>query len=256
MRINPGVILAVFFLSSATVGCLSSSDENSGIELMVNYEFTNGTIHETYVDGNSQSKSNVILDFDFSTTSSEHELVSFGINPNDGRSPILVAAETSQTVSVEFSEHGIYHLNAFAVDEIESIENLTIIIRIEHNIEWNEDTTNEPTSFEIDSIPKNGGPYPSMIIIDSDVENPELIENVGGGREVEITWRLFDETEDACLIRPTTVDEGEIANWKVHHRITNEIHDLRISYDSGQDYIDIDQSISILYQEVESPPNP
>ena len=256
MRINPVVILAVFLLSSTTVGCLSSSDENSGIELMVNYEFTNGTIHETYVDGDSQAKSNAILDFDFSTTSSEHELVSFGINPNDGRSPILVAAETSQTVSVEFSEHGIYHLDAFAVDEMESIENLTIVVRIELNIEWNEDTTNEPTSLEIDSIPKNGGPYPSVIIIDSDVENPQLIDNVGGGREVEITWRLFDEAEDACLIRPTTVDEGEIANWKVHHRITNEIHDLRISYDSGQDYIDIDQSISILYEEIESPPNP
>jgi len=248
--------MTVFLLSSATVGCLSSSEDNSGIELMVNYEFTNGTIVETYVDGDSQSKSNVILDFDFSTTNSEHELVSFGIDTNDGRSPILVASETSQTVSVEFSEHGIYHLDAFAVDEMESIENLTIIVRIEFIIEWKEDTTNEPTSLEIDSIPKNGGPYPSMIIIDSDVENPELIDNLGGGREVEITWRLFDEAEDACLIRPTTVDEGEIANWKVHHRITNEIHDLRISYDSGQDYIDIDHSISILYEEVESPPNP
>ena len=256
MRINPVVILAVLLLSSATVGCLSSSDENSGIELMVNYQSTNGTIVETYVDGDLQSKSNVILDFDFSTTISEYELVSYGIDPNDGRSPILVPADTSQTVSVEFSEHGIFHLDAFAVDEMESIENLTIIVRIELNIEWNEDTTNEPTSLEIDSIPKNGGPYPSMIIIDSDVENPELIDNVGGGREVEITWRLFDEAEDACLIRPTTVDEGEIANWKVHHRITNEIHDLRISYDSGQDYIDIDHSISILYEEVESPPNP
>jgi len=256
VRINPVVILAVFLLSSATVGCLSSSEENSGIELMVNYQSTNGTIVETYVDGDLQSKSNVILDFDFSTTISEYELVSYGINPNDGRSPILVPADTSQTVSVEFSEHGIFHLDAFAVDEMESIENLTIIVRIELNIEWNEDTTNEPTSLEIDSIPKNGGPYPSMIIIDSDVENPQLIENVGGGREVEITWRLFDEAEDACLIRPTTVDEGEIANWKVHHRITNEIHDLRISYDSGQDYIDIDHSISILFEEVESPPNP
>ena len=250
------MILAVLLLSSATVGCLSSSDENSGIELMVNYQSTNGTIVETYVDGDLQSKSNVILDFDFSTTISEYELVSYGIDPNDGRSPILVPADTSQTVSVEFSEHGIFHLDAFAVDEMESIENLTIIVRIELNIEWNEDTTNEPTSLEIDSIPKNGGPYPSMIIIDSDVENPQLIDNVGGGREVEITWRLFDEAEDACLIRPTTVDEGEIANWKVHHRITNEIHDLRISYDSGQDYIDIDHSISILFEEVESPPNP
>ena len=250
------MILTVLLLSSATVGCLSNSQENNGIELTVNYEFTNGTIVETYVDGDLQSKSTVILDFDFSTTNSEHELVSFGIDPNDDRSPILVDPETSQTVSVEFFEHGIYHLDVFAVNEMEARENLTIVVRIELNIEWNEDTTNDPNSLEIDSIPKNGGPYPSMIIIDSDVENPELIENVGGGREVEITWRLFDEADDACLIRPTTVDEGEIANWKVHHRITNEVHDLRISYDSGQDYIDIDHSISILYEEVESPPNP
>ena len=256
MRINPVVILTVLLLSSATVGCLSNSQENNGIELTVNYEFTNGTIVETYVDGDLQSKSTVILDFDFSTTNSEHELVSFGIDPNDDRSPILVDPETSQTVSVEFFEHGIYHLDVFAVNEMEARENLTIVVRIELNIEWNEDTTNDPNSLEIDSIPKNGGPYPSMIIIDSDVENPQLIENVGGGREVEITWRLFDEADDACLIRPTTVDEGEIANWKVHHRITNEVHDLRISYDSGQDYIDIDHSISILYEEVESPPNP
>ena len=255
MRINPVAILAVFLLSSATVGCISDSQENSGIELMVNYEFTNGMIVETYVDGEFQSKSNVVLDFDFSTTNSEHELVRFGINPNDGRNPILVEAESSQRISVEFSEHGIYHVDAFAVDENEIRENLIIVVRIDLKIEWNEDTTNEPISLEIDPIPKHGGPYPLMIIIDSNVENPQLIENVGGGREVEITWRLFDEAEDACLVRPTTVDEGEIANWKVHHRITNEIHDLRISYDSGQDFIDIDQSISILYEEVESPPN-
>ena len=115
------MILTVFLLSSATVGCLSTSQENNGIELTVNYEFTNGTIVETYVDGDLQSKSTVILDFDFSTTNSEHELVSFGIDPNDGRSPILVDPETSQTVSVEFSEHGIYHLDVFAVDEMESV---------------------------------------------------------------------------------------------------------------------------------------
>ena len=256
MRFNPAVILAAFLLSYSTVGCLSNSEENSGIDMAVNYQSTNGTIVQTYVDGELESTSKVNLDFDFSKTISNYELVSFGIDPNDGRSPIIEFAGSSQTVSVEFSEHGIYYLDAFIIDEMEVRENLTIVVRIELNIEWNQDTTNEPNSFEIDSIPKNGGPYPSMIIIDSDVENPELIDNVGGGREVEITWRLFDEADDACLIRPTTVDEGEIANWKVHHRITNEVHDLRISYDSGQDNIDIDHSISILYEEVESPPNP
>ncbi len=256
MRFNPVVILAVLLLTSATAGCLSENKGDGGIDLVVNFQLTNGTIVQTYVDGELESTSNIILDFDFSKTISDYQLASFGIDPNDGRSPIIVAAESSQTVSLEFSEHGIYYLDAFTINEMEARENLTIVVRIELNIEWNEDTTNEPNSLEIDSIPKNGGPYPSMIIIDSDVENPELIENVGGGREVEITWRLFDEADDACLIRPTTVDEGEIANWKVHHRITNEVHDLRISYDSGQDYIDIDHSISILYEEVESPPNP
>jgi len=250
------VILAVLLLTSATAGCLSENKGDEGIDLVVNFQLTNGTIVQTYVDGELESTSNIILDFDFSKTISEYQLVSFGIDPNDGRSPIIVAAESSQTVSLEFYEHGIYYLDAFTINEMEARESLTIVVRIELNIEWNEDTTNEPNSLEIDSIPKNGGPYPSMIIIDSDVENPELIENVGGGREVEITWRLFDEADDACLIRPTTVDEGEIANWKVHHRITNEVHDLRISYDSGQDYIDIDHSISILYEEVESPPSP
>ena len=250
------MILAVLLLTSSTAGCLSENKGDGGIDLVVNFQLTNGTIVQTYVDGELESTSNIILDFDFSKTISEYQLVNFGIDPNDGRSPIIVAAESSQTVSLEFYEHGIYYLDAFTINEMEERENLTIVVRIELNIEWNEDTTNEPNSLEIDSIPKNGGPYPSMIIIGSDVENPQLIENVGVGREVEITWRLFDEADDACLIRPTTVDEGEIANWKVHHRITNEVHDLRISYDSGQDYIDIDHSISILYEEVESPPNP
>ena len=256
MRINLVFVLVGLLLSHATVGCLSENKGNRGIDLVVNFDTTNGTVVEIYVEGELESTSNVFLEFDFSKTSSEYDLISFGIDTNDGRSPILVAAESSQLIAVEFSEHGIYHLDAFTTDEMEVRENLTIIVRIELNIQWNEDTTNNPTSLEIDSIPQNGGPYPSLIIIDSDVENPELIENVGGGREVDITWRLFDEAEDACLVRPTTVDEGEIANWKVHHRITTEVHDLRISYDSGQDYIDIDQSISIHYEEVESPPNP
>ena len=80
---------------------------------MVNFQLTNGTIVQTYVDGELESTSNIILDFDFSKTRSEYQLVSFGIDPNDGRSPIIVAAESSQTVSLEFYEHGIYYLDAF-----------------------------------------------------------------------------------------------------------------------------------------------
>ena len=53
--------------------------------------------------------------------------------------------------------------------------------------EWSEQSTCEPSGLSIDPIPKHVGPHPVAIFIDSTVENPELIENIGGGREVEIT---------------------------------------------------------------------
>jgi len=47
----------------------------------------------------------------------------------------------------------------------------------------------------INPFPNNEGISPSSIIINSTIENPVLVENVGGGREVEITWSLLDEQE-------------------------------------------------------------
>ena len=44
-------------------------------------------------------------------------------------------------------------------------------------------------------------------------------------------------------------------NWKTIHFNTFEIHELRINYDDGQDYINIDQSVSIQYNNNESVPN-
>ena len=255
MRGYLAVLWACCILFTALAGCLSEDGESNSIQLDVNFPTSNGTIAEFYIDGELESRVNPVLDFDFSNTKSEYTVVTLGIDSTgDGIS--VVPTEVSDIISLEFLQHGIFYLDAFAIDELGNRVNQTIVIRIELNIHWIEETTYSPKSLEIDSLPKNGGPYPSNIIIDSNVENPELIENIGGGREVEITWYLFDETEHACLVRPITVDEGEIANWKVNHRITSEIHDLTISYDSGQDYIDIEQSISILYQEVESPPNP
>ena len=64
----------------------------------------------------------------------------------------------------------------------------------------------------------------------------------------------MDEQEDACQGRYAVVHEGEQVNWKTIHFNTFELHELRISYDDGQDLINVNQSILIEYSQLESPP--
>ena len=248
-----GIVL--IFLVSSTVGCLSDSQDHKGIELIVHYENTNGTIVDSYIDGDHVSTTNVFLDFDFSKTISDAKLVEFGISFSDQRPTISVDPNINSIISIEFFHHGIHSIDAYVIDEQNEQENLSIIIRIEQKIEWLESNTYNPKSMTINPFPNNEGISPSSIIINSTIENPVLVENVGGGREVEITWSLLDEQEDACQGRQAIVYEGEQVTWKTIHFNTFEVHELRISYDDGQDFINVNQSILIEYSPVESPPN-
>jgi len=248
-----GIVL--IFLVSSTAGCLSASQDKKGIELIVHYENTNGTIVDSYIDGDHVSTTNVFLDFDFSKTISDTELVEFGIVFFGERPSISIDSNTDSIISVEFPHHGIHEIVVYAINDQDIQENHSIIIRIEQKIEWLESNTYNPKSMTINPFPNNEGISPSSIIINSTIENPVLVENVGGGREVEITWSLLDEQEDACQGRQAIVYEGEQVTWKTIHFNTFEVHELRISYDEGQDFINVNQSILIEYSSVESPPN-
>ena len=70
MRQIVSFVLTVILLSSAIPGCLS--DSRGEISLVVNYEQTNGTVVESYIDGELISTTNVSLEFDFSNTESEN----------------------------------------------------------------------------------------------------------------------------------------------------------------------------------------
>ena len=254
MRRIVTIVLTVILLSSAIPGCLS--DSRGEISLVVNYEQTNGTVVESYIDGELISTTNVSLEFDFSNTESENQLVEFGVEFTEGKETVSVESDSSSTVTVEFAEHGIYEIVAYSIDNNNWRESIGVTIRIDLNIEWSEKSTHEPSGLSIDPIPKHGGPHPVRIFIDSTVENPELIENIGGGREVEITWRLYDQAGEACLVRNGVVEEGGEAHWEALHYNTYEVHELRISYDEGQDNIDVEQSISLAYEHLESESNP
>ena len=250
MRHIRPLLLVLVLCSSTLAGCLSSTDESEKISLDLNYEHTNGTIVHSYVDGELESTTNVVLDFDFSNTDAVNPLSLFGIELVERQETITIDALTESIVSLEFSSHGMYTLKAFAIDNQGMKETTEILVRIELRMEWFESNTYEPMPLVIDPIPAHGGASPDTIHIHSTVENPELI----AGREVEFTWSLVDGNEDACQVRNGLVHDGEFVDWETIHFNTFQVHELKIDYDSGQDYINIDHSVLIAYSEIESTP--
>ena len=246
--------LVCILLSFSLVGCVSDTQPTEGFELIVDFENTSGTIIHSYVDGDLVSTSNVFLDFDFSNTVSSNQLLEFGIRLVHNGDTTSVNPDLTSQISIEFTHHGIYEIIAYAIGENGHEESKSIIVRIENEINWLESNTYNPKPITINPIPNPLGIFPASIIIDSTIENPVLIENIGGGREVEVTWSLFDQQEDACQTKNDIIYEGEEVNWNTIHFNTYELHDLTISYDDGQDYINIDHSIFIQYSAIESSP--
>lgn len=252
-RVSP-IGLVCILLSFSLVGCVSDAQPTEGFELIVDFENTSGTIIHSYVDGDLVSTSNVLLDFDFSNTVSSNQLIEFGIQLVHNGDTTSVNPDLTSQISIEFTHHGIYEIIAYAIGENGHEESKSIIVRIENEINWLESNTYNPKPITINPIPNPLGIFPASIIIDSTIENPVLIENIGGGREVEVTWSLFDQQEDACQTKNDIIYEGEEVNWNTIHFNTYELHDLTISYDEGQDYINIDHTILIQYSAIESSP--
>ena len=76
------------------------------INLIVEFERTNGTIVETYVGGDLISIANASIDFHFSKTDSVLGLVEFGVEYADGSANLTVHPDKGSMITVQFSEHG------------------------------------------------------------------------------------------------------------------------------------------------------
>ena len=239
LRVLP---LLLFMMGSVfNPGCMGIAEEE--VALSVEYARSNGTIVEEYVDGELVSKTVVTIDFDF-TKAEASTPFEFGIRDIGGP---LSYEQNGKVISVVFSEHGIWNLTAFARSENGMEATEEIVIRIELRIEWEEESTYDPKPLAIDSVSEFSGVPASSILIHSKVENPVLIENIGGGREVEISWALIDEIGIVCQSQKGYVDEGEEVAWNTIHFSTYEIHELHIEYEEGQDYIDVTQTVYIQY---------
>lgn len=245
-RINTIFVLALIACTSLS-GCLTNQKEDSKIDIIVNADTTNAMIIEAYNDGVLVSKTNVLIEFDFSQTTATNELSIFGIDKMDGTETDEIAVENSSKISVNFTEHGIYDITAYAIDKKSNRENFTITITIELRINWQESDTNEPMPLPFDPVPNNGGDNPSMIEIFSQIENPSLIGGGIGGENVQLTWQIVDELNDICQTRNGQVNDGETITWETLYFNTYLQHELRVVLDDSQESINVNQTIIILY---------
>ena len=246
-------------LLSSLSGCLDSDekDEQSVIDLVVHYDSTSGTIQQTFIGGSQIDLTGVTLNFDFARTTSEFDLATFSIEPGDGRSPITVNADETANIDVEYELHGLFSVILTATDVEENSENMTLIVRIEKHIEWSEQNSAQPDVMAINTEPDNDGPAPKLLAIQSTVENPSTTGPLGGGGPVTITWELTNADSESKGMKSEQIADGQDAVWEYSLSIPDkEIHELSVNIDQGQDRININHIVDILYDATESATNP
>ena len=168
------VVFSVFLLGALS-GCTFLDESDNGFDLKVEFDFSNNTIIETYSDGELNSLSGVSINFDFSNTTTDLQLI--GVDKNDGSELIEKSLEDSSILTVNFQTHGKYNLSIYAVSEAGATEKLTIQFSVDLRIFWFENSTSQPTQLDLNPITDNAGEHPVMIEVESVVSNPSVFND-------------------------------------------------------------------------------
>ena len=251
------VLLSMLLMSSVLAGCFGDDDSEQKelIELVVHYDETNGTIQQSFIGGSQISFTGVTFSFDFARTSSDYGLETFTLDPGDGRSIITIDASESANIDVEYQIHGMYAVVLAATDINGNTANQTVLLRVEHSIEWSEANSADPDTMEINTTPGNEGSSPNRIALESTVENPSIFGTPGS--PVTITWELTDPESNGKGSKTEQIPDGQEGTWNFNLNFPEQgIHDLIVSIDQGTDRVNINHVVDVLYQQEESAPNP
>lgn len=248
-------------------GCLTSDEEpqkNSAIELIVYYDATSGVIEENVQNNQQVSETGVELTFDFSyTKSSAGAMVTYYFLPGDGSSAVENNAAENGEVTYTYLTHGLFDAAMGGIDDQgnDYFENITI--RIDKQITWGDSNTADPQTMNIETTPDCICPAPEKIVVDSTVVN---IENqpatpINQGQTVTVTWRMLNST-DATTVEsaPEQVGDGQDASW-MHNQYFVEPGTWKLEVDvtaegNGEERVNVDHTVKILYDAQESVPNP
>ena len=228
-------------------GCLGSV-LNENIETKLNVEASKQrlTIETVYEQGERVSSSTETVRFDFSGSTSNGTIQTFGLIIDDGRS-FSVDASKEQTISVDFEHHGAYSIELFATDSIGNNATTTKTLIVEQVITWKEEGSGNPQSLFFDATPGNDGTSPSYLTLNSTATNPSPIFEING-RDVDLEWAVIN-VDGACMGNREIVENGESIIWNTLHFTPVDMHEIEMTIHEGQDELNIEHVVALRYTE-------
>ena len=228
-------------------GCLGTVlDEDIETKLNVEVSTERITIETIYEQGELTSSSTETIEFDFSGSTSDGSIQTFGLITDDGRS-FSIDATKEQTISVGFEHHGAYTIELFAIDSRKNNVTATKTIVVEQVITWTEEGTGNPQSLFFDATPGNDGAFPSYLILNSTATNPSPIFEING-RDVDLEWAVIN-VDGQCMGNREIVENGGSVTWNTLHFAPIDMHEIEMTIHEGQDELNIEHVVALRYTE-------
>ena len=236
-------MVCLLFLS----GCLGSVfNEDIDTTLSVEASENRITIETVYDQGERVSSSTGTIEFDFSGSTSDVSILTFGLITDDGRS-ISVDASEETIIALEFEHHGMYDIELYAVDSEGNNLTSSKTIIVEQIVRWTEEGTGNPQSLFFDAKPGNDGTPPSYLILNSTVSNPSPIIELNG-RDVDVEWAVIN-VDGQCMGNREIVENGGSVTWNTLHFAPVDMHEIEMTIHEGQDELNIEHVVALRYTE-------
>ena len=262
MRLQAALVAMVLLLT-ATAGCLGgdddSSEEDGPIDLIVYYDLTNGTITESYNNGQQTSRDGAVFEFDFrETRSTEGAITTFSFMPGDGTDSVSIDASEESILSYTYQAHGIFEAELSAEDEGNNTASMEITIRVELKVRDVQSNTQTPDDASIDATPDDDSTaVPVQLVLSSTVENPTSVGFLAD--TVQVTWSLKNASGVEMKTNSETIGDGQSATWD-HQQNSPEsgTWTLEITVDAGgnNEEVNVDSTLELIHEGDESSPNP
>ena len=240
--LSVGVVCCLFF--SGCLGFATDEEEAIRLNVVVNEELL--VLETVYEEGEWISSTIVTFEFDFSGSTSDVAMQTFGLTMDDGRA-VSVEANVQQHISIDVEHHGMYTVSLYAVDSSGTNVSQDMQIVVEHLIHWTESDTGNPQSLYFDATPGNEGPAPLYVLLNSTVSNPSPLLEVNG-RDVDVEWGVLN-ADGKCMGHRELIENGGSYTWNTLHFAPIEMHEVELTIHEGQDSVNVDHRIELRYTE-------
>lgn len=236
--------MVCLILCSGCLGLVSNEEIETNLVVSLNHDRL--AIETVYEETERISSSTVTFTVDFSQTTSDVSVNTFGVTIDDGRS-FTIDAKEKQTISLNFEHHGMYAITTYAVDsqDVKVQQSHTLIV--EQIITWTQEDTGNPESLFFETNPGNEGPSPSYFILNSTVSNPSSLFELNG-RDVDLEWAVIN-IDGQCMGHREIIENGDSITWNTLHFTPIEMHEVELTIHEGQDTLNVDHRLELRYTE-------